>query len=124
MSLAAVDLQSGKEKVIDVAIKYGYSSPTAFNRAFQNVHDIAPSRIRDDGVALKSYPPICFSIQIKGKEEMKFKVTKRDNIRVLGVSTKLDSDVAKAYEQGEALWVKIFTENDGELSNEENCPTN
>ena len=61
---------------------------------------------------------------MKGEEEMEFKVTKGESIRVLGVSTKLDSDVAKAYEQGEALWVKIFTENDGELSNEENCPTN
>lgn len=35
MSLAAVDLQSTDVKVLDVALKYGYSSPTAFNRAFQ-----------------------------------------------------------------------------------------
>ena len=33
MSRAAVDLQSG-EKVIDVGLRYGYQSPTAFNRAF------------------------------------------------------------------------------------------
>ena len=33
MSLAAVDLQGKSMKVIDVAGKYGYSSPTAFNRA-------------------------------------------------------------------------------------------
>ena len=32
MSLAAADLQSG-EKIVDVALRYGYSSPTAFNRA-------------------------------------------------------------------------------------------
>lgn len=37
MSLAAVDLQSGDEKVVDVALKYGYTSPTSFNRAFQSV---------------------------------------------------------------------------------------
>ena len=40
MSLAAVDLQSGDEKIIDIGLKYGYSSPTAFNRAFQSVHGI------------------------------------------------------------------------------------
>ncbi len=34
MSLAAVDLQGRGMKIIDVAGKYGYSSPTAFNRAF------------------------------------------------------------------------------------------
>ena len=43
MSLAAVDLQSGDAKIIEIAGKYGYSSPTAFNRAFQSVHGVAPS---------------------------------------------------------------------------------
>lgn len=33
MSLAAVDLLQD-ERVLDVALKYGYNSPTAFNRAF------------------------------------------------------------------------------------------
>ena len=37
MSRAAADLQSG-ERIVDAAVKYGYSSPTAFNRAFQAVH--------------------------------------------------------------------------------------
>lgn len=46
MSLAAVDLQGGKIKIIDAAEKYGYSSPTAFNRAFQSIHGIAPSAIK------------------------------------------------------------------------------
>lgn len=65
MSLAAVDLLSG-EKVIDVAVKYGYESPTAFNRAFKNIHGIAPSKISEEGVAVKSFPPIHFHITIKG----------------------------------------------------------
>lgn len=37
MSMAAVDIQNG-EKILDTAIKYGYNSPTSFNRAFQSVH--------------------------------------------------------------------------------------
>ena len=48
MSLAAVDLQGGNMKIIDVAGKYGYSSPTAFNRAFQTVHGIAPSAVKSE----------------------------------------------------------------------------
>ncbi len=32
------DLQRELKKIIDIGMKYGYSSPTAFNRAFQNVH--------------------------------------------------------------------------------------
>lgn len=49
MSLAAVDLQTGTEKIIDIGMKYGYSSPTAFNRAFQSVHGIAPSLAKKRG---------------------------------------------------------------------------
>jgi len=45
MSLAAVDLQSG-DKIIDTALKYGYSSPTAFNRAFKAYTALRPQKPR------------------------------------------------------------------------------
>ncbi len=66
MSLAAVDLQSGTERVIDIAEKYGYHSPTAFNRAFQGIHGVDPSSVKNEGVPVKSYPPITFKISVKG----------------------------------------------------------
>lgn len=46
MSRAAVDLQNSDSKIIDLAAKYNYASPTAFNRAFQSVHGFAPSLAR------------------------------------------------------------------------------
>ena len=45
MSMAAVDIQNG-EKILDTAIKYGYNSPTSFNRAFQSVHQTPPSSLK------------------------------------------------------------------------------
>ena len=45
MTKAAFDLQRGA-KVIDVALKYGYRSPTAFTRAFQSIHGITPAMRR------------------------------------------------------------------------------
>ena len=76
MSLAAVDLQGGDAKIIDVALKYGYSSPTAFNRAFQTIHGIAPSLVRSEGVSVKSFPPMTFKITVKGVEEMNYRIEK------------------------------------------------
>ena len=49
MTRAAADLQNG-EKVLDVALRYGYESPTAFNRAFQAVHKLPPSQAKQEGV--------------------------------------------------------------------------
>jgi len=34
MSLATIELQNSKSKVIDISLKYGYDSPEAFTRAF------------------------------------------------------------------------------------------
>ena len=53
MTLAAADLRSG-ERVIDVALRYGYESPTAFNRAFQSIHGLPPSAAKREGTVLKS----------------------------------------------------------------------
>ena len=55
MSLAAEELQNGG-KITDVALRYGYASPTAFNRAFQAVHGIAPSEAKKEGAALRGIP--------------------------------------------------------------------
>ncbi len=89
MSLAAVDLQEAGAKVLDVALKYGYDSPTAFNRAFQSIHGIAPSLAKKENVILKSYPAIKFSISIQGMEEMNFRIETKGAFRIVGKSCPL-----------------------------------
>src|SRR5512139_1992193 len=46
MTAAAFDLQTTNLKIIDLALQYGYDSPTSFNRAFQGVHGVPPSVAR------------------------------------------------------------------------------
>ena len=67
MTLAAFDLQNGSSRIIDIALKYGYESPTSFTRAFRNVHGTSPSLVRKNGVTLKSYSRIFFNMSIKIK---------------------------------------------------------
>lgn len=106
MSLAVADLQSGEEKIIDIALKYGYSSPTAFNRAFQNVHGIAPSAVRESGVTLKSYSPISFKITIKGVEEMEYRIEKKESFRIVGIGQQISSDMEKNFKIVPPMWEK------------------
>lgn len=61
MTQAAFELQRTGAKVIDIALKYGYSSPTSFNRAFQSVHNITPAAARSIGNTFNA-----FSTHIKG----------------------------------------------------------
>lgn len=104
MSLAAVDIQNGDEKIIDVALKYGYSSPTAFNRAFQSVHGITPSAVKSEGVLVKSFPPLTFKMVIKGAEEMNYRIEKKEAFRIIGVSKPLFAEVEKNFDIVPKMW--------------------
>ena len=105
MSLAVVDLQAG-EKIIDVATKYGYASPTAFNRAFQSIHGIAPSMAREPGTAVKSFSPIRFKLIVQGAEEMQYRVEQHGSFRIVGVSAPMDRAIEKNFEVVPQLWGK------------------
>ncbi|WP_206459130.1 AraC family transcriptional regulator [Anaerovorax sp. IOR16] len=107
MTMAAVDLQSGEDKVVDVAIKFGYDSPTAFNRAFQSVHGVAPSQAKKEGVTLKAFPPISFKITIKGEVEMNYRIEKKEAFRIVGVSEPLYREVEKNFEIVPQMWQRI-----------------
>lgn len=110
MSLAAVDIQGGEEKIIDIAEKYGYQSPTAFNRAFQSIHGIAPSAVKGEGVPVKSYPPITFKIIVKGAEEMNYRIETKDAFRIIGVSAPLDREIEKNFAVVPNLWQKAVAD--------------
>ncbi len=107
MSLAAVDLQGGKIKIIDATEKYGYSSPTAFNRAFQSIHGIAPSAIKTEGVSVKSFPPITFKLTVKGVEEMEYRIETKDAFRIVGVSVPLEKEIEKNFAVIPSKWQEI-----------------
>lgn len=106
LTRAAFDLQIGN-KVIDVAQRYGYDSPTAFNRAFQHVHGISPSAAQKEGTSLKAYPRISFSISIKGAAEMEYRIITKDSFRVVGVKALLEKDVDESFQVVPQLWQQI-----------------
>lgn len=104
MSLAAVDLQGGDAKIVEVAQRYGYDSPTAFNRAFQSVHGVAPSAVRGEGVCVKSFPAITFSIAVKGREAMDYRIETKAAFRIIGVSAPLAKELEQNFMVVPTLW--------------------
>jgi AraC family transcriptional regulator len=104
MTRAAFDLQNSNEKVIDIALKYGYDSPTAFNRAFQGVHGIAPSIARQNGIALKAFMPICFQISIKGEMEMNYRIEKKEAFKIVGVKEHYAINVEENFANVPVFW--------------------
>ncbi len=93
MTQAAFELQRTDSRVIDVALKYGYSSPTSFNRAFQNVHGITPTAAKLGGNVLQAYPSIQFKIEITGGSAMAYRIVKKPPLRIVGIRIPLTSDM-------------------------------
>lgn len=89
---------------MDVALNYGYSSPTAFNRAFQSVHGLPPSEAKRPGVSLKSHPPLRFAITVQGVEEMEYRMEQRDAFRIVGISAPLSQDLEENFKCVPQLW--------------------
>jgi AraC family transcriptional regulator len=76
----------------------------AFNRAFQSVHGIAPSAVRNDGVSVKSFPPLTFRIAVSGGAELNYRVKRKEAFRIIGVSKPLDSEIENNFAVVPALW--------------------
>lgn len=104
MTKAAFDLQASKDKIIDIGSKYGYFAPSSFNRAFQNVHGIAPSAARREGVVLNSYPRIGFSIKVTGDESLRYRIETKGPVRIVGVRVGLQEDVEQNFRIAPAFW--------------------
>lgn len=106
MTKAAFDLQNSEQKIVDIALKYGYDSPTAFNRAFQSVHGVAPSVARREGINLKAYQPISFKISIRGEVEMNYRIETKDAFRIAGCKLTVPNspDNAEAFSRIPKFW--------------------
>lgn len=86
LSQAVFDLQHSDEKIVDIALKYCYESPTTFTRAFKELHGATPSSVRKESIPLKTYPPITFHLTIKGGTAMEFRIEKRESFQIMGLS--------------------------------------
>ncbi|QUI21674.1 helix-turn-helix transcriptional regulator [Vallitalea pronyensis] len=85
LSCAAIELQTGKVKVIDIALKYGYTSPESFSRAFRQMQGVSPKEARSLGVKLRLYPRITFYISVKGDVDMEYRIEEKGIIKGVGV---------------------------------------
>ncbi|MEN3779176.1 AraC family transcriptional regulator [Priestia megaterium] len=89
LTFAAFELKDSNIKVIDVAIKYNYSSPDSFTRAFQNLHGITPSEAKKNGSSLKAFPKMTFQLSIQGGNEMNYRIEEKEAFHIVGIKERV-----------------------------------
>lgn len=85
LTLAAFELASTDCRILDLAVKYGYSSADSFSRAFCALHGVTPSEARNQGHSLKAYPRMSFRLTIQGGEEMNYRIVENPAFRIVGI---------------------------------------
>lgn len=95
LALAAGELMVDSTKVIDVAMKYGYDSPDSFTKAFSRFHGVTPSMVQKKSTMIKSFAPLKIKLSLEGGYIMEYRLTKKDNFTVVGVTKKFSYDGAK-----------------------------
>lgn len=100
--LAALELILNDDKIIDVALLYGYESAESFTRAFSRFHGISPTGIKKNPSKIKSYLPLKISISILGGTAMDCLVEKMNGFKVVGLRRRFDYD--SAYGQIPLFW--------------------
>lgn len=85
LSCAAYDIQNTDEKIIDIAMRYGYLSADAFTVAFKRLHGVTPIQARNPGVKLSFYGRLRFTLTMEGVDKMDYTVTERSRFKVIGI---------------------------------------
>lgn len=111
LALAGNDLVAGDEKVIDIAMKYGYDSPDSFAKAFYRFHGVTPNMARKDGVMLKSFAPLRIKLSLEGGHLMDYRIENKEAFTVIANAKTFPYEGAK--ETIPAFWQEHFRSGKG-----------
>ena len=107
--LAGLDLIAGEEKVVDLALQYGYETPESFTKAFRRFHGISPAAVRQTRRGIRPFLPLKISVSVKGGNEMDYTIEEMDAFRIIGVHRRFRFE--SAYRAIPAFW-DTFSAND------------
>lgn len=82
LSLAANDIIHTDEKIIEIAMKYGYDSPESFTRAFTRFHGVTPSEAKR-GAVVKSFSRLSVKLTLIGGTTMDYRIEKVEALKIV-----------------------------------------
>ncbi|AOZ92929.1 AraC family transcriptional regulator [Paenibacillus crassostreae] len=115
LTSAAFELQTGELRVMDVAVKYGYSSADAFSRAFQGLHGIPPSSVKLHGPSLKAYPRLTFQLTIQGGSAMNYRIIEKEPFCIAGITRRVPIQFNGVNQEIVSMWKSLTSDDIDQL---------
>lgn len=82
LSLAGYELLHTNNKIIDIALKYGYDSPDSFTKAFTRFHGSTPTEVRKGG-KIKEFASLKINLMLEGGYTMEYKIEEKEAFKVI-----------------------------------------
>ena len=104
--MAALDVITQQDKIIEIAYRYGYETPESFTKAFVRFHGLSPNQLRQDRKKITVFLPLKIAIQIQGGNEMDFIVEKMKRFSVIGFERVFSMDTS--YMEIPKFWDEVY----------------
>ena len=105
LSMSALDLLEGKEKIIDIAIKYNYDSSQSFSRAFKAMMGFLPSEINDNKNNIKFFPKYELTAE-DITDEFEYHIEKGIKFKFYAISMK--TTIKNCHNEAPLFWKKNY----------------
>ena len=105
--LSALELSSTKQKVVEIAFKYGYETHESFTKAFTRFHGFSPSKVNIKGNHIHIFEPLSINVQIKGGNvvNLDYKITTMFPLKLIGFVKEFDFE--NSYKEIPLFWDEI-----------------
>lgn len=115
LAVAAERIRLGEERIIDLAVMFGYESADAFGKAFAAMHGMTPSQARTGRTPVVAFPPMTFQMTIRGGTEMNYRITEKGPFRIVGFKKRIRMQFEGVNPQMDSLVKKLTPESIGQL---------
>ncbi|MGW4510343.1 AraC family transcriptional regulator [Streptomyces sp. NPDC004436] len=89
LTVAGAEVLAGERTLLEIAVRYGYTSGEAFARAFRAMHGVGPGEVRRAGARLQSQPRMSFRLVVEGSSSMQYRIVEKDAFRVVGLRARV-----------------------------------
>lgn len=105
LSVAGYELLNTNNKIIDIALKYGYDSPDSFTKAFTRFHGSTPSKVRKGG-KIKEFAPLKINLILKGGYTMEYRIEEKEAFKIIGLKNNIQYETASG--DIPKIWASFF----------------
>ncbi|MCD9144968.1 AraC family transcriptional regulator [Streptomyces albireticuli] len=89
LTVAGAEVLAGERTLLEVAVRYGYTSGEAFARAFRVMHGVGPGEARRSGASLRCQSRLSFRLTVEGSSSMRYRIVEKEEFRVVGRKTRV-----------------------------------